>query len=134
MTSRSNNPITPPTATDAFQFSHRNAGNQAELIRLYGDTFHLTRAMLSDLTGMTFRSPTKSRRRLSSSPKQEKALSELDRLLVALSRIMQPTEIGPWLARPHPAFDKRSPLNLVQDGEQDRIWRMLYDLSSGQPG
>ena len=134
MTSRSTTPPTPSPATGAFQFSHRNAGNQAELIRLYGDTFHLTRAMLSDLTGMTFRSPTKSRRRLSLSKKQEKALSELDRLLVALSRIMQPTEIGPWLVRPHPAFDKRSPLNLVQDGEKDRIWRMLYDLSSGQPG
>jgi hypothetical protein len=133
MTSRSNNPITPLTATYAFQFSHRNAGNQAELIRLYGDTFHLTRAMLSDLTGMTFRSPTKSRRRLSLSQKQEKALSELDRLLVALSRILQPTEIGPWFDRANPAFDGRSPLHLLKDGENDRIWRMLYDLSSGQP-
>jgi len=131
MTSRSNNPGTPSAATEPFQFSYRNAGNEAELLRLYADIFQLTQAMLSGLTGMTFPSPTKSRPRLSLSQKQEKVLTELDRLLTALSRIMPPSSIGPWFGRPNPAFDKRSPLHLVQAGEKDRIWRMLYDLSSG---
>lgn len=133
MTARSTTSPTPSPATGAFKFSHRNADNDAELLRLYADIFHITQTMLSGMTGMTFRSPKKSRPRLLSQ-KQEKDLTELDRLLTALSRIMPPSSIGPWFERANPAFDGRSPLHLLQDGENDRIWRMLYDLSSGQPG
>jgi hypothetical protein len=68
------------------------------------------------------------------SPKQEKALAEMDRLLDGLSRVMQPAQIGQWLKSPNPAFDGSTPLQVVERGEIDRIWRMLYDLESGQPG
>lgn len=134
MTARSNNPATSSPSTGGFQFSHCVARDQAELMRLYDDTFKLTQPMLLQLTGLSLPSRTKLRQCRPASKKQKKALIELDRLLTALSRIMQPTDIGPWFGRPNPAFDERSPLHLVQAGEKDRIWRMLYDLSSGQPG
>ena len=35
---------------------------------------------------------------------------------------------------PQPAFDGSTPLQVVERGEMDRIWYMLYDLGSGQPG
>jgi len=47
--------------------------------------------------------------------------------------VMQPAQIGHWLKSPNPAFDGSTPLQLVERGEIDRIWRMLYDLESGQP-
>ncbi len=59
---------------------------------------------------------------------------EMDRLLDALTRVMQPTEVGQWLRSPNPAFDGSTPLQVVERGEVDRIWRMLFDLESGQPG
>ena len=68
------------------------------------------------------------------SPKQEKALVEMDRLLDGLARVMQPAQVGHWLKSPNPAFDGSTPLQLVERGEIDRIWRMLLDLESGQPG
>lgn len=68
------------------------------------------------------------------SPKQEVALVEMDRLLDGLSRVMEPSQVGRWLKAPNPAFDGSTPLQVVERGEIDRIWRMLFDLESGQPG
>jgi len=47
---------------------------------------------------------------------------------------MQPAQIGRWIKSPNPAFDGSTPLQLVERGELDRIWQMLYDLESGHPG
>jgi len=80
----------------------------------------------------TTRSSTKELVGLSGLP--EKALVEMDRMLEGLSRVMASEQIGPWLKSPNPAFGGCPPLQLVERGETDRIWRMLYDLESGQPG
>jgi hypothetical protein len=47
---------------------------------------------------------------------------------------MAPGEIGRWLKHPNAAFDGCTPIQLVERGESDRLWRMLFDLESGQPG
>ena len=67
-------------------------------------------------------------------PQQEKALVEMDRLLDRLARVMEPAEVGRWLEAPNSAFDGSTPLQVVERGEVERIWRVLYDLGSGQPG
>ncbi len=41
---------------------------------------------------------------------------------------------GRWLKQPNADFDGSAPLQVVERGEMDRIWRMLYNLGSGQPG
>ncbi len=58
----------------------------------------------------------------------------MDRLLGGLARVMKPTQVGRWLKQPSSAFDGSTPLQVVERGEVDRIWRMLYDLETGQPG
>jgi hypothetical protein len=35
---------------------------------------------------------------------------------------------------PNPAFDGSTPLQVVERGETDRIWWMLYELESREPG
>ncbi len=47
---------------------------------------------------------------------------------------MEPAQVGRWLKSPQPAFDGSTPQPVVERGEMDRIWHMLYDLGSGQPG
>jgi hypothetical protein len=66
--------------------------------------------------------------------KKQKASAEMDRLLAGFARVMEPAQVGRWLKQPNTAFDGSTPLQVVQRGELDRIWRMVYDLESGQPG
>jgi len=58
----------------------------------------------------------------------------MDRLLDGLSRLMKAREVGRWLKEANPAFDGSSPAQLIERGETDRLWRMLYQVESGEPG
>lgn len=118
----------------SFRFSHRGAQDYPSLLVHYRDTFRLPQPLLVRLTGFSPRSVTKWSQGEAPSAKQEKALVEMDRLLDGLSRVMEPAQVGRWLKQPNPAFDGSTPLQVVERGEMDRIWRMLYDLESGQPG
>ena len=59
---------------------------------------------------------------------------EMDRLLDGLARLMQPKEVGRWLKAPNPAFEGSTPVQVIERGQMDRIWRMLYYAESGEPG
>jgi hypothetical protein len=122
------------SALTAFRFSHRGARDYPSLLVHYRDTFHLPQPALVRLTGFSPRSIAKWSQGELPSAKQEKALVEMDRLLDGLARVMEPAQVGRWLKQPNTAFDGSTPLQVVERGELDRIWRMLYDLESGQPG
>ena len=88
-----------------FRFSHRGASGYAELLRTYRSEFHVTQAQLVRLTGFSPRSVAKWSQGESPSPKQEKALVEMDRLFDGLARVIEPAQVGRWLTQPNPAFD-----------------------------
>ncbi len=69
---------------------------------------------------------------LSGSSRQR--MIEMDRLRQALARVMKADFIGVWLQSPNDAFDGLKPLEVVERGEVDRLWQMIYLLESGQPG
>lgn len=121
-------------ALTGFRFAHRGAKDYASLLRHYSATFKMRQPVVVRLTGFSPRSVAKWSEGVPPSPKQEKALVEMDRLLDGLSRVMRPEQIGHWLNSPNSAFDGSTPLHVVQRGEMDRIWRMLYDLELGEPG
>jgi DNA-binding transcriptional regulator YiaG len=60
-------------------------------------------------------------------------LIELRRLINALSEIIKEESIGTWLQTPNDAFDGLKPLEVIDRGENDRIWSMIYFLRSGAP-
>lgn len=121
-------------ALTSFQFSHRGANDYAGLLQYYRAEFNMSQPVVVRLTGFSPRSVAKWSEGVLPSPKQEKALIEMDRLLDGLARVLKPAQVGQWLKSPNPAFDGSTPLQLVERGEVDRIWRMLFDLESGQPG
>ncbi len=121
-------------ALGSFRFAHRGAQDYSGLLLHYRDTFHLPQPMLVRLTGFSPRSVAKWSQGEIPSAKQEKALVEMDRLLDGLARVMKPVKVGRWLKQPNTVFDGSTPLQVVERGELDRIWRMLYDHESGQPG
>jgi transcriptional regulator with XRE-family HTH domain len=65
------------------------------------------------------------------SPANRKSLRESERLCAALMRIMKPSYVGRWLDAPNQAFSGLKPLDLIERGELDRLWRMVYEVESG---
>ena len=60
-------------------------------------------------------------------------LIELQRLINALSEVIKKDSLGAWLQSPNDAFDGLKPLEVIDRGESDRIWSMIYFLRSGVP-
>ena len=60
--------------------------------------------------------------------------NEVNRLFQALAEVVDPESLGDWFATPCPAFDGFKPIEIVERGEIDRLWEMVYRLRSGLPG
>jgi len=60
-------------------------------------------------------------------------LTEIQRLQRALAGVMRADFIGAWLETPNEAFSGMKPIEVIERGEVDRIWRMIYELESGAP-
>lgn len=58
---------------------------------------------------------------------------ELCRLQEGLARVMKPAFIPQWLHTPNEAFEGLKPLEVIERGQINRIWRMLFYLESGVP-
>jgi hypothetical protein len=74
-----------------------------------------------------------------------------DKLFDALSDFMDGAYIGKWLKAANPAFENgpvfrkaepglvgaerlgTTPLQVIERGEADRIWQMIYCLQTGEP-
>ena len=59
------------------------------------------------------------------------ALTEMERLLANLSKVIRSDAVAEWLEAPNPAFDGLKPLEVVERGQIDRLWRMIFYLESG---
>ncbi len=58
-------------------------------------------------------------------------MTELRRIVDALAEVMVAETIGDWLVTPNDAFDGLKPLEVIERGEVDRIWQMIFLLRSG---
>lgn len=56
---------------------------------------------------------------------------ELDRITHALEEVVCREAIGEWLQAPNDALNSFKPIELIERGEIDRIWELIYRLRSG---
>jgi DNA-binding transcriptional regulator YiaG len=61
-------------------------------------------------------------------------LAELSRLFEALGELVPSSQIGSWLENPNPVFEGSTPVQVIERGESDRIWRMIWELRGGNSG
>ncbi|HLQ43443.1 MAG TPA: hypothetical protein VK137_01835 [Planctomycetaceae bacterium] len=94
----------------------------------------LNRRLFSRLTGYSERAVAdwEAGKELSDSTRQR--LTEIQRLQRALARVMKSEFVGAWLQAPNPAFEGLKPIEIVERGEIDRLWRMIHRLEAGLPG
>jgi len=119
-------------AAEWFALHHGNGGGAA--VRDITDRFGVRQETLSRMTGFSQRAVAEWARGKEPSAPAKKVFVEMDRLLDGLARLMQPKEVGRWLKEPNPAFDGSTPVQVIERGQIDRIWRMLYYAESGEPG
>ncbi len=91
----------------------------------------LSRKLFSRLTGFSERAIADWE---SGKPVSEPGLrhiKELDRLRERLTEVVKAEAIPGWLDTPNEAFDGLKPLEVIERGEVDRLWTMIYYLESG---
>jgi DNA-binding transcriptional regulator YiaG len=88
---------------------------------------------LTRITGFSLRAVSNWSHGSKPSSSTARRLTEIKRLFAALENLVSPEAIGPWLKEPNLAFNGSTPLQVIERGETDRIWRMVYDLQSGEP-
>jgi DNA-binding XRE family transcriptional regulator len=61
-----------------------------------------------------------------------RTIVEIGRLYTKLRQsFASPEQLATWLKTPNKAFGGSQPLQVIERGEIDRIWRMIYFLESG---
>lgn len=103
------------------------------LISQVQEGFDVRQDSLVRLTGFSRRSITGWKAGQPSSEPAIRRFEELHRLQESLARVMKPAFIPQWLHAPNEAFDGLKPLEVIERGQLDRIWRMIFYLESGMP-
>jgi hypothetical protein len=61
----------------------------------------------------------------------ERRITEIERLYEALCHVVKPEALKGWLNQPNTAFEGLKPLEVVERGQIDRLWQMIFFLESG---
>jgi len=109
------------------------AGTGAISVKDLSTRYGISYDTLTRMTGFSLRAVSNWSQGSKPSSSTARRLTEIKRLFTALEKLVSPEAIGPWLKEPNPAFDGSTPLQVIERGETDRIWRMVYELESGEP-
>ncbi|HAW29366.1 MAG TPA: hypothetical protein DCY03_14795 [Planctomycetaceae bacterium] len=104
--------------------------NKLELRHMLG----LPRDKFSRLVNVSVRAIAKVESNKEKVEKLQRNYIEVKRLCQALSEVVNPDCLGDWFYTPNEAFQSRKPVEVIEHGEIDRLWDMVYRLSSGIPG
>jgi DNA-binding transcriptional regulator YiaG len=90
----------------------------------------LSQTELARVTGYSLRAIAgwESGKPLSASARQK--MIEAHRLREALAQIVPPDRLGDWMRTPNPAFEGQTPIQVIERGESDRLWRMIVQIDA----
>src|SRR5437773_9937473 len=100
-------------------------------VKSFRDKLGLSRKQFARLTAASERAVADWENDQPISPVNQKSLRESERLCRALGTIMKADHVGDWLDTPNDAFSGLKPLDLIERGEMDRLWRMIFEVESG---
>jgi DNA-binding transcriptional regulator YiaG len=93
----------------------------------------LTRKLFSRLTGYSERAIASWEAGGKPDEPGLRRIRETERFQAKLAEVVRPEEIPQWLDTPNDAFGGLKPLEVIERGEIDRLWNMIYYLESGVP-
>ena len=65
-----------------------------------------------------------------SSVSARQKLVETDRLRAALGELLLPQELGEWMRTSNSAFEGQTPIQVMERGESDRLWQMIFQIDA----
>ena len=101
-------------------------------VKAFCESYQVSQEAFTRLTGFSPRAVANWASGRKPSGSTERRLTEFKRIFDALAKLVSAEAIGPWLKQPNRAFDGSTPLQVIERGETDRIWRMIYELESGE--
>ncbi len=107
---------------------------ESSAVRRLSRTYNLSNEAVSRVTGASPR--TVSYWNAGTPPQRSSAqkIREVTRLFDALAGLIKAKAIGDWLQRPNNQFDGSTPLQVIERGETDRLWQMIWQLREGNSG
>lgn len=97
-------------------------------VRLKGG---LTRKLFARMTGFSERAIASWEAGDPVSEAAKRRLLETERFRQRLAEIVKPEAIPVWLDTPNDAFNGLKPVEVIERGEIDRLWNMIFYLESG---
>ncbi|GIW83160.1 MAG: hypothetical protein KatS3mg105_4967 [Gemmatales bacterium] len=98
------------------------------------DRLQMPRVMFGRVVNFSERTIAKVETEAEQVEKLRRPYNEVYRLCEALSEVVDPDALGGWFKTPNEAFDGLKPIEVIERGEIDRLWEMVYRLRSGMPG
>jgi DNA-binding transcriptional regulator YiaG len=111
----------------------KSAAPEASAVGRVRQGFGLTRRVFSRLSGFSERAIAEWESGKPPKGSNGQRLAELERLQKALAKVIRPDSVAEWLETPNEKFRGLKPLEVIERGEVDRLWRMIYLLESGTP-
>ena len=123
-----------PKALLGKKLSAPRSASTAQMIQTLRQGFGVSQNLLIRLSGYSPRSIASWAKGTKATRPAETKFTELNRLFASLAEMTQSRqEVVSWLQQPNDAFDGSTPIQVIERGESDRIWRMIYFLRSGEP-
>ena len=111
--------------------AEKNRTRSGSLLPDLREEFGITRRMLARMTGLSERSLATWESGGKLNEAGRRALTGTERLLRALAEVVRMEAIAGWLETPNQSFDNLKPVEVMERGQEDRLWRMIYLLGSG---
>lgn len=98
------------------------------------DLLKMTRSDFQRLVNVSERTIAKVEESAEPAKKLQRSYVEVMRLCRALGEVVDADALGPWFKLPNQALGGRTPMEVIEHGEIDRLWEIVYRLRSGMPG
>jgi transcriptional regulator with XRE-family HTH domain len=112
------------------RFGRLGKGSASDAVRLIRTSLGLSQIEFARLTGYSLRSVAGWEIGRPLSPSARQKIAETQRLGYALAQIIPAKELGTLLRTPNPAFEGQGPIQIIERGESDRIWRMIFQIDA----
>jgi DNA-binding transcriptional regulator YiaG len=108
------------------QRSLKAIGANGEKLMAWRKSRGITRVMFADMANCSERKLATYEKQTRLPESVRRQTTEAVRLLNALEEIVPREDLAEWLGTKNSGFDNRTPMELINAGESDLLWDMIY--------